>query len=159
MDTNRRFKPQGFPQPDPRGHEERDAAVGWVFGVVTFLALCVLITHFIIAGTMERYGKSKPQTDQWRVASSAQPVSSRPPFPKLQIFPPADLEKFRDHEDAQLNTYGWIDKTAGIVRIPIDRAMDLLAQRGLPYRSESNNAAAGPSTYQLIQQRTATNSQ
>jgi hypothetical protein len=49
------------------------------------------------------------------------------------------LENLRKDEDEKLSTYGWVDKNAGRVRIPIDRAMDLVVQRGLPVR-----AAAAP---------------
>src|SRR5437762_1164629 len=51
-----------------------------------------------------------------------------------QIASDADLKQLRATEDAVLTTYGWIDRKNGIVRIPIDRAMDLLLQRGLPTR-------------------------
>ena len=45
------------------------------------------------------------------------------------------------------------ERTAGIVRIPIDRAMELVLQRGLPVRSGTNRNETGPSSYQLQQQR------
>ena len=41
---------------------------------------------------------------------------------------------FRAHEHEVLTTYGWTDKNAGVVRIPIERAKDLLLERGLPVR-------------------------
>ena len=53
----------------------------------------------------------------------------RPPQPLLQINPSTDLEQFRAHEEELLHTYGWIDRDKGIVRIPIDRAMELTAQK------------------------------
>jgi hypothetical protein len=40
-----------------------------------------------------------------------------------------------DDAGRRLSSYGWVDREAGIVRIPIDRAMDLLAERGLPARA------------------------
>ena len=43
---------------------------------------------------------------------------------------PADLAKFRAWEDSQLNSYGWVDRTAGVVHIPIERAMEIIAQQG-----------------------------
>ena len=52
-----------------------------------------------------------------------------PPKPRLQITPRLDLAEKRKAEDATLNSYGWIDRTSGTVRIPIERAMDLLARR------------------------------
>jgi hypothetical protein len=47
-----------------------------------------------------------------------------------------DLEHLRQHEDNLLNNYGWVDPKAGVVRVPIDRAMDLVLQKGLPVRGK-----------------------
>jgi hypothetical protein len=52
-----------------------------------------------------------------------------------QTGPDAALRQLRATEDAILTTYGWVDRKNGIVHIPIDRAMDLLLQRGLPTRA------------------------
>ena len=57
-----------------------------------------------------------------------------PPEPRLQTNPRADLQALRAHEDEPLNTYGWVDKQGGIVRIPIEEAIKIMAQRGLPAR-------------------------
>jgi hypothetical protein len=59
-----------------------------------------------------------------------------PPEPRLQIDPRRDLADLRAREDEQLTSYGWVDKNAGIVRIPIDAAMKLTLERGLPARQE-----------------------
>jgi hypothetical protein len=48
----------------------------------------------------------------------------------------------RAEEDQILGSYGWIDRERGIVRVPIDRAITLLAQKGLPTRAEA--ADVGP---------------
>lgn len=55
-----------------------------------------------------------------------------PPEPRLQRHPAQDMREWRAAEDKVLNQYAWIDPDKGVVRIPIDRAMDLIAQRGLP---------------------------
>jgi hypothetical protein len=52
-----------------------------------------------------------------------------------------ELKAVRDAEDQRLATYGWVDQAKGVVRIPIDRAIDLLSQRGLPARKQSPPAA------------------
>ena len=44
------------------------------------------------------------------------------------------LKQLHATENAVLTTYGWVDRQKGLVRIPIDRAMELLLQRGLPAR-------------------------
>jgi hypothetical protein len=69
-------------------------------------------------------------------------VSQTPPEPRLQVAPEIDLRKFRATEDSLLNNYGWIMKDAGVVHIPIDSAMALVAKRGLPARSTSEEREA-----------------
>jgi hypothetical protein len=58
-----------------------------------------------------------------------------PPEPRLQTNPRQDLIEMRAKEDATLNTYEWVDKTGGVVRIPIGEAMKLTVERGLPART------------------------
>lgn len=65
-----------------------------------------------------------------------QPGAPQPPEPRLQASPGQDLQAMRAEEDALLSSYGWVDQQAGIVRLPIERAMQLLAERGLPVRTE-----------------------
>src|SRR5207253_9171034 len=91
--------------------------------------------------------------DQWRTAGTAPGGSTAPAFPRLQISPPRDLEAFRSREQSELNSYGWINRTAGVARIPIDQAMNLLLERGLPTRRGTNEIKTGPSTYELMQPR------
>ena len=57
-----------------------------------------------------------------------------PPEPRLQTSPIEDLKALRARDDAALHHYAWVDRDAGVVRIPIERAIELLAQRGLPAR-------------------------
>jgi len=60
-----------------------------------------------------------------------------PPEPRLQTNPREDLRALRAREDELLTTYGWVDKPAGVVRIPIEEAMKLVLKRGLPARQEA----------------------
>jgi hypothetical protein len=53
-----------------------------------------------------------------------------PPPPTLQASPIRDMASLREHEDAILQSYGWVDEGAGIAHIPIERAIDLTAERG-----------------------------
>jgi hypothetical protein len=68
-----------------------------------------------------------------RVESQRYPlvVNTRrlPPDPRLQQFPRNELYEFRMKEEAELHTYGWIDKNAGTVHIPIEDAMRLMLER------------------------------
>ena len=60
----------------------------------------------------------------------------QPPEPRLQAAPVKDLATFRAEEDAVLNSYGVIDQANGIVRIPVERALELVAKEGLPSRKQ-----------------------
>jgi len=60
---------------------------------------------------------------------------TEPPAPRLQPDPRADLLALRAQEDAVLQTYAWVDKSRGVVRVPIERAMEILAERGMPARA------------------------
>jgi hypothetical protein len=69
------------------------------------------------------------------------------PQPRLEVKPGASLVQLRAAENADLNSYGWIDRTTGTVRVPIDRAMQLLLDRGLP------DVGAGQTPLSLMQAR------
>lgn len=86
-------------------------------------------------------------THEARQSAPAHPLAStagrkQPPAPRLQPDPVKDMAALRASEDALLHNYGWLDKAAGKVRIPIDRALELVAQRGLPVRAAQQAAAA-----------------
>ncbi len=73
-----------------------------------------------------------------------------PPEPRLIITPGQGLAVLLTNEDVELNSYGWIDRGSNILRIPIERAMELIAQRGLP---SLNGRQTGASEYELIIER------
>jgi len=110
-------------------HEHTDmniAAIVWfgvgltVSAIIIYFALGWLYWYF---DTHYAYGQP---------ISPYSPLRQLPPYPRLQVSPQVELREFRAKEEQLLNGYGWEDKSKGVVRIPIDRAMDLIAQRGLP---------------------------
>jgi hypothetical protein len=131
-----------------------------IIGVIIFLGILVtviLISHFVIGAMYRHFGRRLGRENEQITRSGVLPsiAASRAyfPFPREQQSPRADLETFRAREEAELNSYAWVDRKAGIVRMPIGQAMDLLLQKGLPVRSGSNAHSIGPSTLQLQQQR------
>jgi hypothetical protein len=64
------------------------------------------------------------------------------PEPQLETNERTELNTIRQREEDTLRTYGYVDENAGTVRIPIDRAIDLLAQRGLPTRTQPSDTIA-----------------
>ncbi len=68
-----------------------------------------------------------------------------PPAPRLQQYPPEELRVFRLGEEAFLEGYGWMNKDAGSVHIPIADAMRLTIEEGLPSRTPvEGQLVAGP---------------
>ena len=59
------------------------------------------------------------------------------PEPRLEEDERTELKDFRLKEEEQLGSYGWVDQKAGTLHIPIDRAMQLVVERGLPVRNEA----------------------
>ena len=53
---------------------------------------------------------------------------ARPPEPHLQEKPAQDLGEIRAAEALRLSSNGWVDRGAGVVHIPIERAMDLVIE-------------------------------
>ena len=68
--------------------------------------------------------------------------SQIPPEPRLQAQPSAELIQLRHEEDETLRSYKWIDQQQGVVQIPIERAIDLLSERGLPEPKAAEPTAA-----------------
>lgn len=112
------------------GHEPRDLNLrvvgmflaGMVVTVILVLALMAWLFDYFAAAGARREGRP----------SALLSAPQIPPEPRLQVNGPADLKALLAAEHAQLESYGWVDRNAGIVRIPIERAMKLLAERGLP---------------------------
>jgi hypothetical protein len=71
------------------------------------------------------------------------------PSPKLEEDERGQMNGIRTNEEEVLYSYGWVDERAGTVRIPIERAMELIVQRGLPVRPQAaggDRAAASGGT-------------
>jgi hypothetical protein len=66
------------------------------------------------------------------------------PAPRLQRFPTRDVEELRAQEAAILGDYAWVDEEQGVVRLPIERAMLLVVERGLPPPAPAPDPAAEP---------------
>ena len=102
-------KPQGVQGRVHKGHELTDVRTGWIFGIVLFLVLAGAAIHLLMGNMLSGLEKRLPPTDPWRPAATVGPQAPAP-FPRLQIAPPRDLEKFQAQEEAELHSYGWITR-------------------------------------------------
>ncbi len=69
-----------------------------------------------------------------------------PAAPRLEAVPGQDYAAYRAAAEQQLNSYRWVDRNTGTVAIPIQQAMDLVAQDGLPARGTSSGSDVGSPT-------------
>src|SRR5262245_30833775 len=104
------------------------------------LVVAVIIVFGVVWVVLEAFASSEAK----RVARSPAvfDTSREPPEPRLQLDPARDLQQMRAVENEILNSYGWVDKPTGVVRIPIDRAMKLLAERDENPASKREEAKA-----------------
>jgi hypothetical protein len=128
--------------PEESTYEHTDANV-WViakFGI--WLALTAVIVH---VGIWVMWGMLKSQAQVTREPQYPLATEPRlPPEPRLQQFPANEIDDFRRSEATRLNNYGYVNKDAGVVHIPIEEAMRLTIERGLPARSEDASQPAKP---------------
>ncbi len=113
------------------GHEESDTNIRAVLWFAVSLIVTIVVVQIVLVWLLRAFPKPEARIPS-PVAAAASAAAQLPPEPRLQVNAPEDLKMLREHEESVLDSYGWVDKENGIVRIPIDRAIDILAQRGLP---------------------------
>ncbi|HEV2418587.1 MAG TPA: hypothetical protein VGX94_12345 [Terriglobia bacterium] len=112
-------------------HEPRDAnarSLMW-FGV-GLLAL-IIFGYVVTEVTFHYFVGQRKVTPPTSLFSKGQ----MPPAPLIQERPGQELQGYLKEQDQILNSYGWVDRKAGVVRIPVSQAMTLLLQKGLPVRT------------------------
>jgi len=145
------------PDPNDQGFELQDIGSGSVIAFFITLLVVVFLANVVIRGIykgldyyskshepamspmMEEKQKQTAPTSDLRLVNPSE--AEQFPEPRLETDERTEINDFRRKEEDTLRTYGWVDKNAGTVRIPIDRAMQLIAERGLPVRSETAGSA------------------
>jgi hypothetical protein len=114
-------------------HETTDVNIRAIFGFAIGLTVTTIVVGFAVWVLFQYFNAREAQTTFTEYPLAVQ-ESRVPPEPRLQINPREDLSNLRSREDESLTSYGWVDRNAGVVRIPIERAMQLIVERGLPTR-------------------------
>ncbi len=117
------------PHPPGLGHEHQDvttrpivlAGVGLIIFLIIVVGLMLGLYDFFAA----RAARLSPPANPLAAAEGPR----LPPEPRLQVHPVGDLHELREAESNILDHYAWVDKSAGVVRIPIARAIDVMAAR------------------------------
>jgi hypothetical protein len=94
--------------------------------------------------TMSPMVRAEQDTRESDRQRTAQKVQHEFPSPRLEDDERTELNDVRYGEEEQLNSSGWVDQSSGVAHIPITRAMELIAQRGLPTKPQAGTAPASP---------------
>jgi hypothetical protein len=128
--------------PPGAGYEHTDANV-WIIGkFALWLVISALIIHVGVGLMFGLFVDQRQVEGEARFPLAVGTGLRLPAEPRLQRFPANEAYDLRLGEAAELESYGWVDRNAGTVRIPISEAMRLVVERGLPSRAA---APASPS--------------
>ena len=132
-------------------YEHTDADVRSIVHFALWLAGIAVVTHFVIAGAFMGAISLSKETAEPRYPLASGQQATKPPAPQLQQYPDREMTAFRATDEGTLESYGWIDKAAGRVHIPIDEAIRLTLERGLPARAQDAAQGETPGSSQRIQ--------
>ena len=134
--------------PSHGSYERQDISARGIFYFIAGLLAATLLISFLLSGLYKildkRFETGQPPVNplaanvpkDTRQVPPQYPETAFPD-PRLETDERTQLNSIRIAEERKLNSYGWVDEKAGTVHIPIERAMELLAQRGLPLRPQS----------------------
>jgi hypothetical protein len=117
-------------------HEESDVNIRAIFGFGIGLFVVAVVLHvavYLLFVFLSNRQEAANAVRQYPLAAGQE--NRLPPEPRLQTDPRQDLQDLHAQEDRLLGGYSWVDRNAGVVRIPIAEAMKLTVQRGLPSRA------------------------
>jgi hypothetical protein len=129
------------------GYERRDASISVLLQFGFWLAVVIVVTLFGMVWAFNYFSRIAPLGQPAAPSAVVNPdLRELPPGPMVQADPHQDLVDFCQQQEREVNTYGWVDRQAGTVRIPVSRAMDLVLAQGFPTRpaSEAPTGAASP---------------
>lgn len=140
-------------------YERSDVNTKAILKFIGWLAALTALCFLIVVG-MFKYFEASAERSEAETMPTMRRTGEQllPPEPRLQlapgheIHPLDDLKRLRAEEDAVLKNYGWVDRNAGIVQIPIERAKELLVERGVPVRSSANGQTKSEGVYIPSQQ-------
>jgi hypothetical protein len=154
QDDGRKPDAQGREEPDTTsGFERSDVRVSGVLVFITALSIFVVVTAVLCYGVgkvlFAHMAKEDQPKNRWTTTVDVRPLGNMPSNPEMQSklnqlaqqFPTPRLQTddgsqetadLHAKEDLLLEHYSWANQSQGKVRIPIERAMELIAQRGLP---------------------------
>lgn len=121
------------PNPDYKDKDIRLKPIVFFLGVLTLVTVLLAVGIWGLIGSFDKRYTRKHAPD-----SSFTVQRQLPPEPRLIADEPMALEEFEKTQRAILDGYAVLDTEKEVVRIPIERAMELVAERGLPRWAEGD---------------------
>jgi hypothetical protein len=142
------------PQHEEGEFEREDLSPQGIFAFLVGLGLVCVLVLFVLKG-MYWYLDMRAKAKQPLPNPLVQPTQAdtravlpseinKFPQPRLETNERLEINDVRLKEEKTLNSYGWVDEKAGIVHLPIERAIELVAQRGLPTRPQAGTVPPSP---------------
>jgi hypothetical protein len=120
----------------PKGDEgtDREIHYGTVWRFTAFVLALIAVSMVLMWG-LTRFAKRELASQDPPAPPLAEAREDRlPQEPRLQPAPPKDLAGFRAREEAILGGYAWVDRTKGVARVPVARALEIAVEKGLPVK-------------------------
>lgn len=136
------------------GFEKQDLGSRPIYGFLISLVVIGVLLYYILWGVfhfLDAFNRrheppvnpmvqAEQDTREPSAPHTLQKIQSEFPEPRLEDNERTELAPFRYQEEQKLNSYGWVDQNAGVAHIPITKAMELIAQRGLPTTPQAGTA-------------------
>jgi hypothetical protein len=117
------------------GHEANRLRVRGLVGFAAALVGVTVLVEIMLAFVMQGFSREEKQLESLALPRFVGDTGEYP-APRIQADPATELTKMKAEDLGQLNNYGWVDRKAGLAHIPVDRAIGILAQKGLPTPEE-----------------------
>jgi hypothetical protein len=123
--------------PPEAGYEHTDARVDVIGRFMVWLAVAAVVIHVGLWLVFMSFVEQRVVTTEPDFPLAVGQEPRLPAEPRLQQYPRLEYMQFRAREEEILESYGWVAREAGTVRIPIAEAMRLVLERGLPATAEA----------------------
>jgi hypothetical protein len=114
--------------------ERRDVDIVQITGFGIGLLIAFMVSVVAMWGLFEYFKVREDKVNPPNPPAMMSEKQTLPPAPRLQPEPIKELNQMHANEELLLNSYGWVDQANGVVHIPIDQAIDIVAKKGLPVK-------------------------
>jgi hypothetical protein len=134
-----------MPEAGEAGYERRDLSARAIAWFTVGLAILAVLTLLGMGLLMRLFSRGEPPGQALvRPGDTSAAAFDRSAQPDLQVAPLQDLATMHAAEEAQLKNYGWVDRQSGIAAIPIERAMEIVVERGLKVHERERGGTKDP---------------